>query len=52
MGGGIYEPEEFWNACDSMGIMVIQDFSLACAEYPEDDPEFIECLHKEFAAAS
>ncbi|HEY5140526.1 MAG TPA: hypothetical protein VIJ25_14595, partial [Methylococcales bacterium] len=50
-GGGIYEPEEFWNACDRMGIMVIQDFLLACAQYPEDDPVFLDDLRREFADA-
>ena len=50
-GGGIYEPEAFWNACDRMGIMVLQDFLLACAEYPEQEQEFLDALRVEFAAA-
>ena len=50
-GGGIYEPPAFWQACDRMGIMVSQDFLLACAFYPEDDPTFTGPLRHEFAAA-
>lgn len=33
-GGGYYESEEFYNACDRLGIMVWQDFPFACADYP------------------
>jgi beta-mannosidase len=48
-GGGIYEPEAFWRACDEMGIMVSQDFLLACATYPEDDLSFTNPLKREIA---
>ncbi|MDE4541120.1 glycoside hydrolase family 2 protein [Thermoanaerobacterium sp. R66] len=34
-GGGIYEDEAFYDACDKMGIMVWQDFMYACAQYPD-----------------
>ena len=50
-GGGIYEPAAFWDACDRMGIMISQDFQLACADYPEDDPEFMALLRTEFETA-
>jgi beta-mannosidase len=50
-GGGIYEPEPFWRACNRAGVMVSQDFLLACAHYPEDDPEFVAGLRAEFTAA-
>ncbi len=36
-GGGIYEDEGFYEACDELGIMVWQDFMFACAEYPEGE---------------
>ena len=29
-GGGVYEQEEFYNYCDRHGIMVWQDFMMAC----------------------
>ena len=50
-GGGIYEPEPFWDACDRLGIMVWQDFMLACGEYPEDDESFLRQLRPEFESA-
>ena len=36
-GGGIYENDEFYNICDSLGIMAWQDFMFACAMYPLSD---------------
>ncbi len=50
-GGGLYEPEPFWQACDRHGVMITQDMALACAQYPEDDPEFLEALRCEFPLA-
>ncbi|MFT8537108.1 glycoside hydrolase family 2 protein [Bifidobacterium aquikefiri] len=35
-GGGIYESDHFYELADQLGIMVWQDFALACAAYPED----------------
>ncbi len=37
-GGGIYEQAAFYKACDDLGVMVWQDFCLACAAYPEEEP--------------
>ena len=36
-GGNVYESAEFFAFCDEHGIMVWQDFALACAVYPQDD---------------
>ena len=33
-GGGIYENDILYDLCDSLGIMVWQDFMYACAMYP------------------
>jgi len=37
-GGGIFERDEFYEACDRAGMMVWQDFLFACASYPEEEP--------------
>ncbi|MET0694860.1 MAG: glycoside hydrolase family 2 protein, partial [Propionibacteriaceae bacterium] len=37
-GGGIYESEHFYAACDELGVLVWQDFLFACAAYSEDEP--------------
>jgi len=45
-GGGIYEREEFYQECDSIGLMVWQDFMFACASYPVYD-EFLKSVEIE-----
>jgi beta-mannosidase len=50
-GGGIYEPEAFWRACDRLGILVAQDFQTACGHYPEHDPDFMAAMRAEIPAA-
>lgn len=39
-GGGIYEEDEFYSLCDEKGIMVWQDFMLACHMYPQTEEFF------------
>ncbi|GMA21515.1 glycoside hydrolase family 2 protein [Arsenicicoccus piscis] len=35
-GGGIYEDDAFYAACDEAGVLVWQDFLFACAAYDEE----------------
>ena len=46
-GGGIFEQDHFYNECDRLGILVTQDFLMACGEYPEKEEWFIDALRKE-----
>ena len=41
-GGGVYEDEAFYDACDELGVLVWQDFMFACGMYP---------AHAEFQAS-
>ncbi|GIE86962.1 glycoside hydrolase family 2 protein [Actinoplanes regularis] len=43
-GGGIYESDDFYDVCDERGILVWQDFPLACAAYAEEEPLRSEIL--------
>ena len=45
-GGGVYEDEFFYDFCDKNGILVWQDFMLACTIPPHDEA-FAECIRKE-----
>ncbi len=45
-GGGVYESDRFYELCDQKGIMVWQDFMMACAVYPQED-EFLEMIRRE-----
>lgn len=51
-GGGIFEQEHFYEECDRLGLLVTQDFMMACGNYPEDETRFLEhlALEAEFAA--
>jgi beta-mannosidase len=37
-GGGEYESDSFYDACDRLGIMVWHDFMFSCGMYPEEPP--------------
>jgi len=45
-GGGVYEDKYFYELCDSLGLMVWQDFMFACAMYPGSS-EFLENVKQE-----
>ncbi|MFG6413632.1 glycoside hydrolase family 2 protein [Roseateles sp. DC23W] len=36
-GGGIYEHDAFYEACDELGVLVWQDFMFACGLYPANE---------------
>lgn len=48
-GGNVYEDHKFFDFCDRNGIMVWQDFAMACAQYPETD-EFMQNMKDEVTA--
>ncbi len=45
-GGNVYEDDLFYELCDANGIMVWQDFGMACAKYPQDG-EFAKRMEEE-----
>jgi len=45
-GGGVYEPDCFYEICDEMGVLVWQDFMFACSMYPAHD-EFLASVETE-----
>lgn len=51
-GGGLFEKQHFYRECDRLGLLVTQDFLMACGQYPEEDAHFREQLRREaeFAA--
>jgi beta-mannosidase len=47
-GGGIYEDDAFYEACDELGICIWQDFAFGCSTYPSFDAEFMINCKAEF----
>ncbi|KAI0106745.1 glycoside hydrolase family 2 protein [Daldinia grandis] len=45
-GGGIYEEQAFYDACDELGILVWQDFMFGCGNYPVW-PELLDSIKRE-----
>ncbi|KAN0094204.1 glycoside hydrolase family 2 protein [Hyaloscypha variabilis] len=45
-GGGIFEEQAFYDACDELGILVWQDFLFGCGNYPAF-PEFLDLVKRE-----
>lgn len=45
-GGGVTNKEDFFDICDTLGIMVWQEFPLACNNYT-DDPKYLGVLEQE-----
>lgn len=46
-GGGMFEKDFFYDECDRLGIMVTQDFLMACGNYPDNEQWFLNELKKE-----
>lgn len=46
-GGGIFEQDAFYETCDRLGLMVTQDFLMACGRYPEWNDDFLAHLRME-----
>ncbi|EXJ81605.1 hypothetical protein A1O1_07670 [Capronia coronata CBS 617.96] len=48
-GGGIYETDDFLDACDEMGLLVWHDYALACGDYPVYQ-DFLDSMQAEAEA--
>ena len=48
-GGGIWEEQAFYDACDELGVLVWQDFLFACGNYPAYE-DFLHLIKREATA--
>ncbi|KAK5044361.1 hypothetical protein LTR84_011311 [Exophiala bonariae] len=48
-GGGIYETEDFLDACDEYGMLVWHDYAFACGDYPIHQ-EYLDSIKAEAEA--
>lgn len=48
-GGNVYEDHRFFDICDHEGFMVWQDFTMACAAYPQNET-FMKSIEEEASA--
>ena len=46
-GGAPAPAESFYELCDELGLLVWQEFPLACNHYPDDDPHYLAVLDQE-----
>lgn len=46
-GGGAFECQHFYDECSRLGILVVQDFLMACGAYPDKADWFINHLRDE-----
>ncbi len=46
-GGGIFEGQDFYEACDEMGVLIWQDFLFACGNYPAHEEDFLNLVKLE-----
>ncbi len=48
-GGGVYEPDAFFDWCDENGMLVWQDFMTGCSVFPQDD-DYAQATREEAVA--
>lgn len=46
-GVGLYEDDAFYDACDRAGILLWQDCTFSCFQYPDSDPSFLNVVRHE-----